>query len=118
MGKKTNNTNSEKKSQGRQNAFSGVKLEWLDSKKEEYINSTDHRIFYTRVAELFIDSFGNNLAIEENPSEGVDPATLAPKDIEATLPQEQRESELQRQAKYFIALRKVSIKSGLAQSHY
>ena len=71
------------KSQGRQNAFSGVKLAFLES--------TDRGALYTLVAKKFLQQFGYTLPIEENPTvddERVDatgesdPALQTPEDQE------------------------------------
>jgi hypothetical protein len=61
--------------QGRQNTFTGVKLEFLENYKDQFLGSTDHGAFYTMVAKRFLEKFGYSLAIEENPTvddKGVD----------------------------------------------
>jgi hypothetical protein len=54
--------------QGRQNAFSGVKLAFLESYKDQFLESTDCGGFYTMVAKKFLERFGYTLPIEENPT--------------------------------------------------
>jgi len=79
------------KSQGRQNAFSGVKLAFLESYKDQFLESTDRGALYTLVAKKFLQQFGYTLPIEENPTvddERVDatgesdPALQTPEDQE------------------------------------
>lgn len=96
------------KQQGRQNAFSGVKLELLDSYKDEFLkSSTDHGGFYTRVAKVFIQRFGYDLAIEKNPKPD-DDGKLTPEDINTLLPLDQQNLESKRRNGIYHELRDVS----------
>jgi len=84
---------SEPRQQGRQNAFSGVKLELLKSYKDQFLNSTDHGEIYTLVAKAFIQWFGYNLEIEENPEPDNDNDKLTPKGVDPLLPLDQQNIE-------------------------
>jgi hypothetical protein len=65
----TNRTKQSNKSrtQGRQNAFSGIKLAFLESYKDQFLESTDRGGFYTMVTKKFLERFGYTLSIEEDP---------------------------------------------------
>lgn len=110
MGKKkqASNGDQETKHVGRQNAFSGAKLAWLVSRKDEYLNSTNHGDFYEYTARLFIAEFGYDLKFEVNPPEGTDSVSLAPRDIDPMLPPDEYEAETIRRRDYFDVLRAVS----------
>jgi hypothetical protein len=56
------------RSQGRQNAFSGIKLAFLEAYKDQFLETTDCGAFYTMVAKTFLERFGYALAAEENPT--------------------------------------------------
>ena len=99
----------EPRRQGRQNAFSGVKLEFLDSYKDAFLNSVNDRAgFYNRVASDFIARFGHDLPIEENPEldDGNDKHT--PGYIDASLSLEEHNLEANRRNSFKNELRAVS----------
>jgi len=98
----------EPRQQGRQNAFSGIKLEFLESYKDRFIDSTDRGGFYTLIAKSFIQQFGYNLAIEGNPKPGDDDDMHTPKDIDPTLPLDKQNLESDRRSKFYRELRDVS----------
>lgn len=98
----------EPKQQGRQNAFSGVKLELLDSYKDQFLVSTDRGGFYTLVAKVFIQRFGYDLAIEKNPKPDDDNGKLTPEDINPLLPLDQQNLESKRRSQIYRELRDVS----------
>jgi len=79
--------------QGRQNAFSGVKLELLESHKDKFLNSTNCGPFYMLVAKAFIQQFGYDLGIENNPEPDNDDGNLTPKVVNPLLPQDQQNLE-------------------------
>jgi hypothetical protein len=80
------------RAQGRQNAFSGAKLEFLESFKEQFIETKDRGAFYTKVSKAFIEKFGYNLATEVNP-EPEDNNDLTPEEIDTSLPIEEQNKE-------------------------
>ena len=88
--------------------FSGVKLTFLESYKDQFLESTDHGAFYTMVAKLFLERFGYTLSIEEDPpagDEGVD--ATGESDPALQTPEEQeRDNELRN--KIYRELREVS----------
>ena len=94
--------------QGRQNAFSGVKLDFLESHKDEFLDSTDRGAFYTFVAKAFIQRFGYNLDIEANPEPGDDEDGDGDEEIDSSLPLEERNQESDRRSKFYRELREVS----------
>jgi len=93
---------------GRHNGFTGVKLEFLDSLKDEYLASSDAGSFYTTTTRAFIDRFGYDLEAGENPALGVDINSLAPKAVDPSLPEEDQVALIERRNKYKEALRAVS----------
>ena len=94
--KKKDNT----RPQGRQNAFCGMKLEFLELLKDDFIDSHDRSAFYTRIAKEFIQRFGYNM--DDNDKE----AGLT--EIDPTLSPEEQEQESERRAKFYKNLREVS----------
>ena len=54
--------------QGRQNAFTGIKLAFLESYKDQFLESTDRGAFYTMVAKMFLEKFGYTLSTEDDPN--------------------------------------------------
>ena len=97
-----------KKSQGRHNAFSGAKLEFLVSFKDQFINSTDRSGFYTKVTQGFTQQFGYDLAIEANPGPDDADDKHTPKDIDPLLPLAEQNKESNRRNKCYHELHKVS----------
>jgi hypothetical protein len=104
---KGKNPQSEAK-KGRQNAFSGTKLDFLDSYKDKFLSSTDHGGFYTMVAKEFIEHFGYNLAIEENPGPNDDADKHIPKEIDPLLSQDKQNKESDQCNAFYCELRDVS----------
>lgn len=95
--------------QGRQNAFGGIKLAFLESYKDQFLDSTDRGAFYTMVAKTFLEKFGYSLPMEENPTvedENVDAAGES--DPALQTPEEQERDNEQRN-KIYRELRDVSI---------
>jgi hypothetical protein len=90
---------------GRKNGFSGVKLEFLDSFKDAFLESCDAGAFYTDIVHKFVDRFGYDLKVYENPELGAECLkSIALED----LPTEVREVECERRNAYVVSLRKVS----------
>lgn len=58
------------KPQGRQNAFSGAKFDFLKSFGDEWVESSDHAGLYTRITKNFFLRFGYDLELVENPPDG------------------------------------------------
>jgi len=99
----------EARQQGRKNAFSGMKLEFLESYKDQFLSSTDDRSgFYTRVAKGFIQQFGYSLAIEDNPEPCDDDGNHTPEDVNSSLPLDKRNLESDRQNVFYHELQNVS----------
>ena len=99
----------EPRRQGRQNAFSGVKLVFLDLYKDVFLDSVNDRAsFYNLVVSDFIDKFGHDLPIEENPEpdDGNDEHT--PRYIDASLSLEEHNLEANRRNSFKDELRTVS----------
>jgi len=86
--------------QGRQNAFSGAKLEFLELQKDEFLDSHDRGAFYTRISKEFIQRFGYDL---DGGSDGPGPTEIDP-----MLSPEEQEQESERRAKFYQDLREVS----------
>ena len=82
----------EHRPQGCQNAFSGAKLDFLESYKDQFLDSTDRGAFYTFVSKAFIEWFGYNLAIEANPDPD-DDDMLTPGEINSLLSEEEQNKE-------------------------
>ncbi|SRR5260221_14160707 len=93
---------------GRQNAFNGAKLDFLDSYKDNFLSSRDRGGFYTMVAKEFIQRFGYNLAIEDNPGPNDDTDKHIPKGIDPLLSQDEQNKESDRQNAFYRELRDVS----------
>jgi hypothetical protein len=75
--------------QGQQNTFSGAKLEFLESYKNQFVKTRDHGPFYTKVSKEFIKQFSYNLAMEVNPKPDND-KDLTPNKIDTSLPVEEQ----------------------------
>jgi hypothetical protein len=94
--------------QGRQNAFSGTKLCFLDSHKDEFLSSTDRSEFYTTVSKRFIRRFGYKLAMEENPEPDDDSDKHTLNVVDPLLPPDEQNKESDEQRAFYDELRKVS----------
>ena len=97
-----------KKAQGRHNAFSGAKLDFLVSFKDQFINSTDRGGFYTLVTKGFTQRFGYDLATEANPGPDDADDKHTPEDIDPLLPPAEQNKESDRRNKLYHELHKVS----------
>lgn len=89
--KKSQGKATKPKAPGRHNAFSDVKLEFLESFKDRYLesNASNCGILYRTVAQEFFDWFGFVLAIGDNPElDNADDKHTPPK-IELLPPEEQ-----------------------------
>lgn len=99
----------ETKRPGRQNAFSGERLEFLDGYKDQFLDSRDHKGFYTVVARDFIEKFGYSFLLQGNPAPAVpggDNGEHTPMGIDSLLPPQQQNVNSDNPA--FIRFRKVS----------
>ena len=94
--------------QGRQNAFNGAKLEYLDSYKDEFLSTPDRAGFYTTVSKRFIRRFGYKLAMEENPGPDDDNDKHTPNVVDPLSPLDEQNKESDEQHAYYEELRKVS----------
>ena len=96
---------------GRQGLFHGEKLEWMVSSFEEpysdAVRANDTGPFYSCITHKFLDRYGYDLPVNQNPPPGVDLAALNPTPI-SDLPIEDQENETKRRQKYFEYLREVS----------
>ena len=93
---------------GQRNAFSGAKLDFLDSYKDKFLSSTNRGGFYTMVAKEFIQRFGYNLAIEENPGPNDNADKHIPKDIDPLLSQDEQSKESDQRSTFYHELRDLS----------
>ena len=107
-GKKSQGKATKPQGPGRHNGFSGVKLEFLDSFQDQFLNLEDRGGFYTKVTKAFIQRFGYSLAIQENPE--VDDANdkHTPEGIDPLLPVAEQNIESDRRNKFYHELYKVS----------
>jgi hypothetical protein len=94
--------------QGRQNTFSGVKLDFLESHKDAFLDCTNRGAFYTFVAKVFIQHFGYNLDFEANPEPGDDEDGDGDEEIDSSLPLEERNQESDQRSKFYHELHDVS----------
>lgn len=104
---KTRNPQGEAK-KGRQNVFNGAKLDFLDSYKDKFLSSTDCGGFYTMVAKEFIQRFGYNLGIEENPGPNDNVDKHIPKEVDPSLSQNEQSKESDRRNAFYRELHDVS----------
>ena len=77
-----------------------MKLEFLESLKDTFLDSHDRGAFYTRIAKEFIQRFGYNTD-DDDKEEG-------PTEIDPTLSSEEQEQESERRAKFYQNLHDVS----------
>ena len=85
--------------QGRQDAFTGNKLAFLETYKDQFLESLDRGAFYTMVTKKFLEKFGYALPTEESPSVDDDPALQ-------TVGEQEQENE--NRNKIYCELREVS----------
>ena len=97
----------ERRPQGHQNAFSGAKLDFLESYKDQFLDSTDRGAFYTFVSKAFIERFGYNLAIEANPDPD-DDDMLTPEEINSSLSEKEQNKESDQRYVFYHELCDVS----------
>ena len=97
-----------KAKKGRQNAFNGAKLGFLDSYKDQFLSSRDRGGFYMMVAKEFTQRFGHDLAIEENlgPNDAAD--KHIPEEIDPLLSQDKPNKESDQQNAFYRKLRDIS----------
>jgi hypothetical protein len=107
MTSKTKQSN-KSRPQGRQNVFSGAKLTFLESYKEQFLESTDRRAFYTMVAEKFLERFGYTLLIEEDPPANDNGVDAIGENDPALQTLEERERDNEHHNKIYRELREVS----------
>lgn len=89
---------------GRRSAFSGEKLEFLETYKDEWLRLHDHQGLYTLVVKRFFLRFGYDLPLDKNPAEGTPTPNT---DIDPSLPIEDRIAETKRRDVLTKKLRKV-----------
>jgi hypothetical protein len=82
-------------------------LDFLESYKDQFFDSTDRGAFYTFVSKAFIERFGYNLAIEANPDPDNDDV-LTPEEIDTSLSEEEQNEECDRRNTFYHELRDVS----------
>jgi hypothetical protein len=90
--------------------FTGIKLAFLEDKCNAYKvepNPPAAGIFYTRLTYQFIEKFGYDYDISENPPDHMTEANLKPVPI-TTFPEEQQSAEDDRRNEYREKLRQVS----------
>jgi hypothetical protein len=96
------------RSQGRQNAFSGPKLEFLESYKDQFLETTDRGGFYTMVAKTFLEKFGYTLSTEDNPTVDDDSIDATGENDPALQTPEEQERDNELRNKTYRELRDVS----------
>lgn len=95
--------------QGRKNGFSGIRLEFLDSYKDQFLDSTaDRGGFYTKVAQEFILRFGYGPIVEDNSEPCGDDDDHSPENLDSLLPLDEKNLDTVQQNKFYLALRNVS----------
>jgi hypothetical protein len=99
-----------KKSQGpgRNNTFSGVKLEFLETFKDQFLGSLDRGAFYELVSKEFIEKFGYDLPIGDNPEPDDADDKHTKKEIDPSLSIEEQKIESDRRSALYRGLQKVS----------
>lgn len=107
MTSKTKRSN-KSRPQGRQNAFSGVKLTFLESYKDQFLESTDRGAFYTMVAKKFLEQFGYTLSIEEDPPANDENVDATGESDPALQTPEEQECDNEHRNKVYRDLREVS----------
>ena len=96
------------RSQGRQNVFSGIKLAFLESYKDQFLESTDRGAFYTMVAKRFLEKFGYSLASDENPTGNDENMDATGEDDPDLQTPGEREQDNEQRNKIYRELREVS----------
>jgi len=96
--------------QGRKNAFSGIRLEFLELYKDQFLDSTDCGGFYTLVARGFIQQFGYgySTAVQDNSEPCGDDDNHSPEDPDSSLPLDEKNLDSVQQNKFYLGLRNVS----------
>ncbi|KAM6496222.1 hypothetical protein JOM56_008928 [Amanita muscaria] len=92
------------RSRGRQGHFQGMKSQFLEGYSDEFKRGGDRGVFYSRVTQEFIRTFGYELSYEENPPESTNTESLVPKPLEM-FPKEEQEAETERRNNYYSGLR-------------
>ena len=95
--------------QGRQNAFSGIKLAFLESYKDRFLKSTDRGAFYTMVAKGFLEKFRYSLPAEEDPTVDDKNVDAAGDNDPALQTSEEQSWDNEHHNKIYRELREVSI---------
>jgi hypothetical protein len=61
--------------------------------KDQFLDSQDHKGFYTTMARDFIKKFGYNFPVQGNPALGGDDGKHTPMDVDSLLPLQQQNIE-------------------------
>jgi hypothetical protein len=96
------------RSQGRQNAFHGEKLSFLESYKDQFLHSTDRGAFYTMVAKNFLEKFGYTVVAEENPTSDNENVDATGENDPALQTPEEQERDIEHRNRIYRELREVS----------
>ena len=94
--------------QGRQNAFSGGKLTFLESYKDVFLETTDRGAFYTMVSKKFLERFGYTLSADEDPPANDENADATGENDPALQTLEEQECDNEHRNKIYRELREVS----------
>jgi hypothetical protein len=108
MAKSRTKPSENRRPQGRQNAFSGPKLAFLESYKEQFLASMDRGAFYTMVAKRFIEKFGYSQSAEENPTADDESVDAAGENDPAFQTRDEQERDNELRNKLYRELRDVS----------
>jgi hypothetical protein len=98
------------RTRGPHGRFSGSKLHFLESRRDNYnakAKTKEATIFYSEVTRAFIERFGYNLGYGENPKDDQEVKDLGPMPV-ATFPEEEQAAEHERRDEYYTELRQVS----------
>jgi len=96
------------KPQGRQNAFSGAKLAFLETYKDQFLETTNHGAFYTMVAKMFLEKFRYTLSTNENSTIDDENVDAASENDPALQTREEEERDNEYRNKIYRELREVS----------
>ena len=96
------------KPQGRQNAFSGAKLAFLETYKDQFLESTDRGAFYTMVTKMFLEKFGYTSSTNESSTIDDENVDAAGENDPALQTREEEERDNEYRNKIYHELREVS----------
>jgi len=118
--KRNKKTKNEMRAPGCQHNFTGAKGEFLWSYQDKFHEYSEGKRgpFYSHVAQAFIDHFGYDLSVHENP--GPDDAEDAhtPTEIDPSLSGEEFQKEVERQRDFYNSIQHVSVQHSRGTTTY